>query len=104
MRMPFSRRSFLGGLSAAGAAIGLTQGRATADDDEPLAILGGTPVRKERFTSWPIITEDERGWMDVLRKKNGIGSTAILPTNSKRPGQRPWVPSIAWPSPTARVR
>ena len=33
MRMPSTRRSFLGGLSAAGAAIGLTQGRATAHDD-----------------------------------------------------------------------
>ena len=37
--------------------------------DEPLAILGGKPVRKGRFHSWPVITEnDERAWMEVLRK------------------------------------
>ncbi len=56
--------------SAAGAAIGLTQGRATAARaDEPLAILGGKPVRNRPFRSWPVIAEnDERAWMDVLRK------------------------------------
>ncbi len=69
MRMPHNRRSFLGALSAASAAIGLTEPGATARADEPLAILGGKPVRKGRFHSWPVITEsDERAWMDVLRK------------------------------------
>ena len=69
MRMPHSRRSFLGTMSAAAAAIGLTEPRATAAVDEPLAILGGKPVRKQKFTRWPIIAEnDERAWMDILRK------------------------------------
>jgi dTDP-4-amino-4,6-dideoxygalactose transaminase len=67
--MSSTRRSFLGGLSAAATAIGLTEGRAASKADKPLAILGGEPVRKGRFTSWPIITEaDERTWMEVLRK------------------------------------
>ena len=43
------------------------------------------------------------GWKSCARG-DGTGSTAITPTSSKRPGPRRWVPSIAWPSPTARVR
>jgi perosamine synthetase len=70
MRMPSTRRSFLGGLTAAGAAMDLTPGRATAQADRPLAILGGKPTRTAKFTAWPIITEsDERGWLEVFRKK-----------------------------------
>src|SRR2546421_303735 len=69
MRMPQSRRSFLGGISAAATAIGLTERRAAAGADEPLAILGGRPVRRQRFSRWPIIGEnDERAWIEVLRK------------------------------------
>ncbi|MFI5259942.1 MAG: DegT/DnrJ/EryC1/StrS family aminotransferase [Candidatus Limnocylindrales bacterium] len=69
MRIPSTRRSFLGAISAAGAAVGLTGPRATAGADEPLAVLGGKPVRNRPFTSWPIIAEnEERTWMDVLRK------------------------------------
>jgi dTDP-4-amino-4,6-dideoxygalactose transaminase len=70
MRLPSTRRSFFGAVSAAGAAIDLTSGHARSADDQPLAILGGKPVRDHRFTSWPIITEsDERAWMEVLKKK-----------------------------------
>jgi dTDP-4-amino-4,6-dideoxygalactose transaminase len=69
MRIPQSRRSFLGAMSAAAAAVGLVERPAAARDSEPLAILGGRPVRRERFSSWPVIQEnDERAWMDVLRK------------------------------------
>jgi len=69
--MPHSRRSFLGAISAAGAAIGLKAGRAAAEADAPLAILGGKPVRDRPFGSWPIITEsDERAWMEVLKKRH----------------------------------
>src|SRR4051812_35431944 len=69
MRMPQSRRSFLGAMSAAATAIGLTERRAAAGADEPLAILGGQPVRRQRFSPWPIIGENDEGsWMDVLRK------------------------------------
>ena len=56
-------------MSAAGAAVGLTEPHRAAGADEPLAILGGKPVRKGRFHPWPVITEsDERAWMEVLRK------------------------------------
>src|SRR5262249_14317774 len=70
MRMPHSRRSFLGAVSAAASAVGLGGRGASAAVDEPLAILGGKPVRRARFSSWPIIAEnDEKSWMEVLRTK-----------------------------------
>ncbi len=70
MRNPQSRRSFLGSVSAAASAVGLGGRSASADPDQPLAILGGKPVRRESFSSWPIIGEnDEKAWMDVLRKR-----------------------------------
>ena len=70
MRMPHSRRSFLGAVSAAASAVGLGGRGASAAADQPLAILGGKPVRREHFSRWPIIAEnDENGWMEVLRKK-----------------------------------
>lgn len=70
MRTPHSRRSFLGAVSAAASAIGLGGRGASASADEPLAILGGKPVRRGHFSSWPIIAEnDEKGWLEVLRKK-----------------------------------
>jgi dTDP-4-amino-4,6-dideoxygalactose transaminase len=57
-------------MSAAASAVGLVGRNASAAADEPLAILGGKPVRRERFSSWPIVAEnDEKAWMDVLRKK-----------------------------------
>ncbi len=69
MRMPQSRRGFLGAMTAAAAAVGLTERPATAAGDEPLAILGGKPVRRQRFSRWPLIADnDERAWMEVLRK------------------------------------
>ncbi len=70
MRIPHSRRSFLGAISAAASAVGLGGRDASADVDQPLAILGGKPVRRDHFASWPMIGEnDEKAWMDVLRKK-----------------------------------
>jgi perosamine synthetase len=71
MRFQHSRRSFVGALAAAGAAIGLRSDRATAGGTEPLAILGGPSVRnsKQPFFKWPVTTEtDEHVWMDVLKK------------------------------------
>ena len=77
MRTNPSRRGFLSVISAVGAAVGLPGKQASARGGEPLAILGGTPVRKGRFSPWPIIADnDERAWMDVLRSANGAGSTA----------------------------
>jgi dTDP-4-amino-4,6-dideoxygalactose transaminase len=70
MRMPHSRRSFLGAVSAAASAVGLGGREASAAADAPLAILGGKPVRREPFSSWPVIGEnDEKSWMEVFRKK-----------------------------------
>lgn len=70
MRMPHSRRSFLGAISAAASAVGLGGRGASASADEPLAMLGGKPVRRGPFSPWPIIAEnDEKGWLEVLRKK-----------------------------------
>jgi dTDP-4-amino-4,6-dideoxygalactose transaminase len=69
MRTHHHRRSFLGALSAAGAALGLTGAQASGGGDQSLALLGGKPVRSRPFPSWPIVAEnDERAWMDVLRK------------------------------------
>ncbi|MGO9923285.1 MAG: DegT/DnrJ/EryC1/StrS family aminotransferase [Isosphaeraceae bacterium] len=71
MRLTCNRRGFMGALSAAGAAFGLVERTASARADEPLALLGGKPVRDRPFPSWPIIAEnDERAWMDVLRKRH----------------------------------
>ncbi len=68
MRMSYSRRGFLGAMSTAGAALGLTARPQSAAAAEPLAILGGKPVRTTPFSSWPVIGEsDERAWMKVLR-------------------------------------
>jgi dTDP-4-amino-4,6-dideoxygalactose transaminase len=70
MRMPHSRRRFLGAISAAGTAVGLAPRTSSARADEPLALLGGKPVRNSRFSPWPLIEEnDERAWMQVLRKR-----------------------------------
>ena len=61
MRMPTTRRGFLGAMSAAATAIGMTEQEAAARTDEPLAILGGKPVRSRPNVSWPIIeANDER--------------------------------------------
>ncbi len=70
MRMPHSRRSFLGAVSAAASAVGFGGKSGRAAVDEAPALLGGKPVRRERFTAWPIIADnDEKAWMAVLRKK-----------------------------------
>jgi len=69
MREPRSRRSFLGAMSSAGAAVGLVSRRAAGSDDALPAILGGKPVRDRPFPHWPVIGEnDEKAWNDVLRK------------------------------------
>lgn len=60
-----SRRFFLSMASAAGA--GAARAAAATLGEQP-AVLGGKPVRKKSFTSWPIVRKnDERAWMDVLR-------------------------------------
>ena len=72
MRSPFTRRGFLESVSSLAAVPALLGGRsaAGAGENSQLALLGGPPVRRERFPSWPVIAEnDERGLMDVLRGK-----------------------------------
>ncbi len=57
------RRFFLG----AGPALALTQspGRAA---DQPPALLGGEPVRKKTWPSWPqVAPQDETTWLEALR-------------------------------------
>jgi dTDP-4-amino-4,6-dideoxygalactose transaminase len=69
MRPSSTRRGFLGAVSTAAAAVGLTGRSTTAAADESLACLGGKPVRSTPFESWPKIAEnDERAWMEVLKK------------------------------------
>jgi perosamine synthetase len=69
MRQPDSRRSFLGAISSAAAAVGLVPRAASAGRDDTPALLGGKPVRDRPFPGWPVIGEnDEKAWMKVLRK------------------------------------
>ncbi len=69
MRIPSTRRGFLGAVSAAGAAINMVGRPQAADTDQPLALMGGKPVRNQPFPSWPVFADnEERAWMDVLRK------------------------------------
>ena len=57
-----SRRKFLAGSAVAAAAAGPVKA------GEKPALLGGTPVRTQRWPSWPKIREnDEKAWMDVLK-------------------------------------
>jgi dTDP-4-amino-4,6-dideoxygalactose transaminase len=70
MRVRLGRRGFLRGASAAGAALGIGAARAAERAEGTLAIMGGKPVRDRSFSPWPLIAEnDERTWMEVLRKK-----------------------------------
>jgi perosamine synthetase len=70
MRNSPTRRGFLEVAAAAPAGLGLFAGRGSAAPAEPLALLGGKPVRKEPFPAWPRIEEnDEKAWINVLRKK-----------------------------------
>lgn len=71
----YDRRHFLGTVSAATGAVGLGLLRpAMARPVSPTvlvnakpAVLGGSPIRTERFPSWPIIEEsDRKAWVKVL--------------------------------------
>jgi len=63
---PLSRRSVLGGVAAA-ISLGTAPGRSATDLP---AVLGGEPVRRKPFPSWPQITElDERNWLQALRER-----------------------------------
>ena len=61
MKKPISRRGFVGAVAAAPAAA------AVVTNGKP-ALLGGAPIRSEKFPGWPMVREnDERALVDVLR-------------------------------------
>jgi dTDP-4-amino-4,6-dideoxygalactose transaminase len=79
-----SRRHFLKAVSVGGAFSGLTARastfRASATANGRPALIGGTPVRNQRFPSWPVITaKDEQTWMEVFRTKrwNRLNGTYV---------------------------
>src|SRR5213593_2352325 len=64
-----TRRRFLKA-GAAGLAAAATAPMILKSANEKPALLGGKPVRTEPFPSWPKIADnDERAWMEVLRKR-----------------------------------
>ena len=70
-KQSLSRRRFLETTATAGAVLGTVSlpSLLAADAGKP-AKLGGTPVRKEPFPSWPIIDEgDERALLEVMRSR-----------------------------------
>jgi dTDP-4-amino-4,6-dideoxygalactose transaminase len=74
MKAPLTRRHFLGAAlsSAAGLKLGARPRPALSVGLKPAgkpALLGGDPVRREPFPSWPKIQEnDERAWTNVLKQ------------------------------------
>lgn len=63
MNKAVSRRA----LAGVGAAVALRRAGAQTTADRP-ALLGGEPVRTQRFPSWPrSLPEDEKDWLEVLR-------------------------------------
>lgn len=74
MKSPVSRRRFLGAASATSIGLGVA---AASPANGSLALLGGAPVRKEPFPSWPVISDvDEKAWMEVLRSKQWFRGTS----------------------------
>jgi len=85
MRYTLTRRSFLTVTGVATAVSGLTGRLAFSRSpsrgaSDKLALLGGQPVRRGPFPSWPVIEEnDEKAWMEVLRSKrwNRLGGSYV---------------------------
>lgn len=74
MQAPLTRRNFLGATLASAAGLKLeagprpSLGASSVAAGKP-ALLGGEPVRKEPFPSWPKTQQnDEQAWMTVLKK------------------------------------
>src|SRR5688572_19286609 len=60
MKAPVSRRGFIQAASAASVVSGVANAK--------LAVHGGDPVRKQRFSSWPKFDgAEEKALLDVLR-------------------------------------
>jgi dTDP-4-amino-4,6-dideoxygalactose transaminase len=68
-----TRRKFLGTVAATGAVVGTTpklraQSAPVANASKGLAVLGGSPVRRTPFPSWPVADErEERALVDLIR-------------------------------------
>jgi dTDP-4-amino-4,6-dideoxygalactose transaminase len=67
------RRGFLQTASATAAGVSLAASslpaaeNARTADREPLAVLGGKPIRTEKFPSWPVIAQNDKdAWRKVL--------------------------------------
>jgi dTDP-4-amino-4,6-dideoxygalactose transaminase len=75
MKSPLDRRRFLATSAATTAALSAGSGSG-AEQDRP-ALLGGKPIRRERFPGWPQVNEqDEKNVLDVLhsgRWFRGVG-------------------------------
>src|ERR1051325_10679699 len=60
-----SRRNFLAGSTVAAA---VASGSPKKSDGKP-ALLGGSPVKADRWPSWPKIRDnDEKSWIEVLKE------------------------------------
>jgi perosamine synthetase len=67
-----TRRTFLGSTLAGAAGLALLPSKLSlaAPASQKLAVLGGTPVRKAPFPTWPIIEKNDRAaWADVLAQR-----------------------------------
>jgi perosamine synthetase len=67
MRSPLDRRRFLTTAASASTGVLWTTPRGTAAEHQKPALLGGEPIRREPFPSWPRVEPlDERGLLEVL--------------------------------------
>ncbi|MCC6795621.1 MAG: DegT/DnrJ/EryC1/StrS family aminotransferase [Candidatus Hydrogenedentes bacterium] len=82
------RRAFLKTAAASAIAAQVTSLNVFAAEATKPAILGGEPIRKDSFASWPVYdpAEEER-WLDVIRKKGWYrfaGQTTYVADFEKR--------------------
>ena len=71
MKQQVTRRNFLGAVVAGGALAGAHPGHARAALQASPALLGGTPVRKTPFPSWPVAdAREEEALLGVIRSGN----------------------------------
>lgn len=68
MKQPVTRRTFLGTVVAGGAFAARTPARVRASEQSGPALLGGTPLRRTPFPSWPIAdAREEEALVGVIR-------------------------------------
>lgn len=75
MSRGLSRRGFIAASTAAGVGLTLTSPAAAA---EKPAVLGGKPVRKGGYQSWPVVKEeDEKAVLDAVRTGRWYRSRSV---------------------------